>query len=291
MKENFYSVENRGNHEIMEFLTSKLYSELYNQITNIEYFNTNTIRHTIHAAIEDAISKYFIYGETEEGYNKLGLFENEMNSSDERLKRAINDESYHNEYFYKFNRERTYDPEEIAEIIDNELFFYLDLKPTKKSFKKKDELYAVDYVDVSLYKLLLNNPELIKTLDWRVFEMLLADILNTIGYEIELKTGTKDGGIDLIAIKKKSDFGQLRYLIQAKRWKNIVGVEPVRSLLFVHNNYRATKSCLATTSNFTSGAWSLANEYKYQIELKDFNGLRQWLEYAATIKLKTGILQ
>jgi len=44
-------------------------------------------------------------------------------------------------------------------------------------------------------------------LNWRTFEKLLGDILESFGYEIELQQGTKDGGIDLFAIKKADIFG------------------------------------------------------------------------------------
>jgi restriction system protein len=97
------------------------------------------------------------------------------------------------------------------------------------------------------------------------------------GYEVELQRGTKDGGVDLFAIKYTGVFGRERYLLQAKRWKNTVGIEPVRQLAFLHHDLRMTKSCLATTSTFTKGAWALAEQYEWQLELRDFEGLQPWV--------------
>lgn len=130
-------------------------------------------------------------------------------------------------------------------------------------------------MDLLLYKQLQNHPELIKTLDWRAFEKLLADILESFGYKVDLMRGTKDGGIDIIAIGKPEPWGEHRYLLQAKRWANRVVVEPVRELKFLHDHMRATRSCLATTSTFTKGAWCLAREYPWQLELRDYMGIRE----------------
>lgn len=139
-------------------------------------------------------------------------------------------------------------------------------------------------IDLLLYHEIQSRPELLRTLDWRVFERLLADVLETFGYRVDLMRGTKDGGIDIVAFGHSNAFGQHRYVLQAKRWKNAIGVEPVQRLLFVASHERATKSCLATTSRFTKGAWKIAQEYQWQLSLKDYEGIRQWIAEAAAIK-------
>jgi len=146
-------------------------------------------------------------------------------------------------------------------------------------------LVRLDLIDLALYRALTAHPELMKTLDWRTFEKLLAGILETFGYVVELQRGTKDGGVDIFALRS-DQFGQHRYMIQAKRWTHRVGVEPIRQLLFLHGHHHATKSCLATTSAFTKGAWDLAAQYRWQLELRDFDGIRDWV--ASARQLKTG---
>lgn len=126
----------------------------------------------------------------------------------------------------------------------------------------------------------VSNPELLRAMNWRDFEKLLAHTLERLGYHVELRSGTKDGGIDVIAIRKDSVFGAHRYLIQAKHYSNPVGISAVRELLFVHDHERATKSCLVTTSRFTQGAWQLAGEYNSRLELRDREGLMEWIAHA-----------
>jgi hypothetical protein len=141
--------------------------------------------------------------------------------------------------------------------------------------------------DSKVYHAILRNPNLLNAITWRNFEKLLANLLETFEYDVELLSGTKDGGIDIIAIKKDEHFGPVRFILQAKRWQNKVGVEPIRELAFLQHQLNATKACLVTTSHFTSGAWQLANMYKWQLELKDQDGLMDWLELAYKIKSNT----
>jgi hypothetical protein len=135
-------------------------------------------------------------------------------------------------------------------------------------------------VDVSLLKSINQHPDLLRTLEWRTFEKLLAEVLDRLGYEIELQRGTKDGGIDIFALRHDGTFGSHKYIIQAKRWSNRVGVGPVRELLFLQEHHRVSKGCLATTANFTKGAWQLAGEYRWHVELRDFEGLQDWIAQA-----------
>lgn len=146
---------------------------------------------------------------------------------------------------------------------------------------EKERRYNLNEIDLQVYKEILSNEELAKSINWRNFELLLAKILEKFEFEVEVLKGSKDGGIDVIALKKSTTFGLERYLIQAKKWSNKVGVDPVRSLLWAHNEYKVTKSCLITTSKFTKGAWELAEKYKWQIELKDYEKLSEWIDEAS----------
>lgn len=146
------------------------------------------------------------------------------------------------------------------------------------------KIHQLDLINYELYEAITMHPELLLSMSWRKFEIFLANVLESLGYEIELTCGTKDGGIDIVAITKQSVFGSHKYLVQAKRWSNKVGVDPVRELLFLGNHHRASKSCLATTSDFTRGAWELSRQYPWQLELRDYQGLRDWVQAAMQCK-------
>ena len=167
----------------------------------------------------------------------------------------------------------------------------LDAYTPDRAAEQPDEepqapLVQLDVIDLALYRTLQLHPELLRTLEWRKFERLLADVLETLGYEVELQKGTKDGGIDIIALKKSEEWGDHRYLIQAKRWKNRVGVEPVQRLLFLQNDLRATKACLATTSTFTRGLFRVLSGRRSQIEFPtvEIDGVDEVLLIAETAR-------
>jgi HJR/Mrr/RecB family endonuclease len=124
------------------------------------------------------------------------------------------------------------------------------------------------------------DPDLLRRVDGRSFERILAELLERQGYQVELQRGTKDGGIDIFALMRQGPLGPHRYLVQAKRWTRPVGVAPVRELMFLHADHKVTKSCLATTSRFTNGAWRLADDYRWQLELRDFESLQEWIAKA-----------
>jgi len=170
----------------------------------------------------------------------------------------------------------------VGEAVDG---YNSDRAARQSESDTRAPLIQLDTIDLALYRALAAHPELLQTMDWRRFEKLLADVLETLEYEVELQQGTKDGGIDIIALRRSTEWGDHRYLLQAKRWKNRVGVEPVQRLLFLKSDLQATKCCLATTSTFTRGAWALRRDYRWELELRDFNGLREWIERALRKKL------
>lgn len=154
-----------------------------------------------------------------------------------------------------------------------------------ESYKKNSSiLISFSQIDNSILKHLTSHPELVHCIEWRTFEYLIATILESFEYEIELTRPSKDGGVDIIAIKNADTFGEHKYLIQAKKSKRVIKVEPVRELLFLGDYYKATKSCLVTTSKFSRGAWELANIYKWKLELIDFNTLRNWIVQASNLE-------
>lgn len=188
------------------------------------------------------------------------------------------------EQFSQIYEKTSFSKHSSNQLIDAILGF----SAQKSDPKEKDEprIIQLDPIDYALYQAIQENPELLKTLHWRAFEELLADILKTLGYEVELMCGTKDGGVDIIALANNTDFGPHKYLLQAKRYAHSVGVAPVRELMFLQNHHHASKSCLATTAEFTIGAWELAHQYPWQLELRDYQGLREWIDAAIRVKQK-----
>jgi len=81
----------------------------------------------------------------------------------------------------------------------------------------------------------------------------------------------------------------LKYLIECKRPDegNKIGIRPVRELLGVKQDEKATKAILATTSYFSKDALQFFDRNKWELEPKDFDGLMKWI---ALYKQKKGLL-
>lgn len=108
----------------------------------------------------------------------------------------------------------------------------------------------------------------------REFEELVAKVFNRNGYNVELTPAIKDGGKDVIATKNVNGIPICLY-IECKRYdiNNPVGVSIVRSAAGVRDHDRVNKAIIVTTSRFTRGAFSFANEDKHMIQLMDLNDL------------------
>lgn len=243
---------------------------------DFEYFLTELIQ-TIDASLKESVD---IYIEDSEDYHSIGE-DDEINPLNDRLSHVIEDSDELAEYF-------TFSTTDIPEKIRSWRHSSIIILPGKANIIIPSPIITLkDYFDPTIYDLIKKQPELLKTMDWRVFEEMLADILRHFGYDVELTRATKDGGIDVIAIRKDSHFGVHKYLLQAKRYNNAVEVSPVRELLFLQNEHMATKSCLATTATFTKGAWELAAKHRWHLELKDRDGIMQWIDDVLKIKNKS----
>lgn len=112
----------------------------------------------------------------------------------------------------------------------------------------------------------------------RDFEEIVAEIFARLGYEVELTAQTRDHGRDIIAVRQSEV--KLRFLIECKRYDpdHKVGVNIVRSLYGVTTHERATKGILATTSSFTKPAKAFFDEHIWELEPRDYDGIRGWID-------------
>lgn len=120
-------------------------------------------------------------------------------------------------------------------------------------------------------------PEDMRTMDRRRFEHLIAELFSGFGYEVELTKRTRDGGKDIVAIKRAEL--DLRFLIECKRPDpgNPIGVSTVRELYGVKADDEASKAILVTTTYFTPDAKAFSDRHKWELELRDYDAIREWI--------------
>lgn len=137
---------------------------------------------------------------------------------------------------------------------------------------------VIDTVNEKFIQYFYNNPDELKRIDRRLFEELIAELFHGFGYQIELTKQTRDGGKDVIAIKK--DIIKVKYLIECKRPEpeNKVSIQVVKNLYATKVDEKATKGILATTAFFTNDAKMFFDRHKWELEPRDYNGIMYWLK-------------
>jgi HJR/Mrr/RecB family endonuclease len=134
-------------------------------------------------------------------------------------------------------------------------------------------------INQELVTYLAKHPKSLYTLEPRRFEELVAELFRDFGYEVLLTPQSKDGGVDIRAVRKDS-VGTFLYLIECKRYRQErpVAVDLVRSLYGVVQAERATCGILATTSRFTKEAHEFAKRSQFQLSLRDYSHVTEWLQ-------------
>ena len=102
------------------------------------------------------------------------------------------------------------------------------------------------------------------------FEQVVANLFSRMGLETKLTRSSKDGGVDAIAYDPRPVLGG-KVVIQAKRYRHVVGVSAVRDLYGTMMNEGASKGIIVTTSNYGPDAYGFVKDKP--LELIDGGGL------------------
>ena len=132
---------------------------------------------------------------------------------------------------------------------------------------------------------LSRHPNELYKFEPRKFERLIAHILSSLGFEVELTAPVNDGGFDIVAFNADSLGIKTKYIIECKRYRPDcpVGIRFVRSLYGIKQMNRAQHAMIATTSYFTRGSIEFMNNPSIiGLHLKDHKNIREWLEMCAT---------
>ncbi len=107
------------------------------------------------------------------------------------------------------------------------------------------------------------------------FETLVSNLFQKMGLETKLTRASRDGGVDAVAFDIRPVLGG-KVVIQAKRYKNTVGVSAVRDLYGTMLNEGANKGIIVATSSYGPDAYDFAKDKP--IECIDGGGLLYLLD-------------
>lgn len=117
----------------------------------------------------------------------------------------------------------------------------------------------------SLCKLVAKNPNILKEIEWRELERIVAITLEKIGFDVELTAPIKDGGKDVIAnctVKNK----EKTFYIEIKHWRRGDRPGSKHILEFVELNARdkTDGGLFLSPSGFTNEVYSRLGEVSRQ---------------------------
>lgn len=136
------------------------------------------------------------------------------------------------------------------------------------------ETKSIKRIITDIYR---DNSNLLK-IEPRQFEEMIAELLDSKGYKVELTKQTRDNGYDIIALAMFENELPLKFLVECKRYKeNKVGVDIIRSFKEVIQTEKANKGIIVTTSYFTKDANKKRLESPYLLEYKDKDDVLNWV--------------
>ncbi|MFD7705417.1 restriction endonuclease [Streptomyces caelestis] len=118
-----------------------------------------------------------------------------------------------------------------------------------------------------------SRPDLV-AMDPIDFEHLIRRLFEEIGLKSWVTQASRDDGIDAVAVNEEPLIGGL-CIIQAKRTKNVVSAETVRSVAGIVNDKNASKGIVVTTAWFGKASWDFAP--RNRVELIDGRHLKALL--------------
>lgn len=163
------------------------------------------------------------------------------------------------------------------EIFDQDALITADGQPVSSS-KLAEAHMHVQSASARLYELIAKDPHLLRALEPREFEEVIAEYFRRRGFDVTLTAQSRDGGKDIYAATK-TELGSFLYVVECKAHApdNPVGVGLVRHLYGVVQHERATVGILATTSYFTGPALAFEGDVPSHLSLRDFNNVANWL--------------
>jgi RNA recognition motif-containing protein len=162
------------------------------------------------------------------------------------------------------------------EILDEGASFFEYLTDTPSPIFKIN-----GYISLELFKLIKDNPPYIFEISGRKFEELVAQIVESFGYKVELTKHTRDGGKDIIATLKGEK--NESFYIECKKHSpnNLIDVSIIRQFHSVLMLDEINKGIIATSSYFTRDSKLLIERIKSTgcfIETKDNNCVHNWID-------------
>lgn len=153
--------------------------------------------------------------------------------------------------------------------------YTVELSDLNKPLIENKEVTQFDF-DKRFITYLNSNFDKIDGIHWRNLELLAGQYFKDNGYDVIIKKGRKDGGVDLLVTGKD---GQKTY-IQCKRYASNIGISIIKELTATieHNKDEVENGIAFCTHHVSSDAKEFVNEYAIKIKYKEREDIKRYLE-------------
>lgn len=161
---------------------------------------------------------------------------------------------------------------------------------TKVEDAKDNDFQLIELLSPTWRKVcnyLAAHPNYLHEMNPRKFEMLIAEIFKSNGWEVDLTAQTRDEGYDIVAIRRV-DPTNLRVLVEAKRWspKKPVGIQVVRSLYGLRAVQSFSQVILATSTYVSEPA---KKEYQrvipWELDFMERDAILEWCRKYSSVNV------
>lgn len=144
-------------------------------------------------------------------------------------------------------------------------------------------------VNEQILERLRKRPQDIHQIGHRKFEELIAELLQDMNFDVHLTQSTRDEGRDVLAYLN-SPIGRYLILVEAKKYRpdRKVGVQLVRTLYGTFMHEQANGAMLVTTSDFSPDARKFEAKHHWQLGLRNYSNLVEWIDNYKKPKPKGG---
>jgi uncharacterized protein YjbI with pentapeptide repeats len=164
--------------------------------------------------------------------------------------------------------------------IDNSFMSTHDIFFWEKHFYERFEIYLQLFPEFSIIERLKRKNDSIEVLTWRELERLVSELLVHESYQVALGKGSKDEGVDVLAVKEIENVGFFKSVWQVKQSQKgkKVGIDVIRQLADTRNELKASKGIIVTNSFLTREALNRIERDKSILGKVDGNDLKRWVE-------------
>jgi cold shock CspA family protein/restriction endonuclease Mrr len=127
-----------------------------------------------------------------------------------------------------------------------------------------DVYVAVKMVSNRLAEIIAKNPSALNYLEWRDVERVVAMTFAGLGFSVELTSGSKDGGKDVIVAYIVSK-GPRSHFVEVKHWKTRVGSPQVSAFLHLIARENRDTGLMIATHGFANKAIERLTEVERKV--------------------------